>query len=86
MTLSINNLDAPLGAEVRGIDVSRALTPAEVAEIDAELTRLGKEHEFRTYDNAGHAFFAVNRPAYRVEAATDGWNRIWDFFGRYLAA
>ena len=30
MTLCINNLDAPLGAEVRGIDVSHALTPAEV--------------------------------------------------------
>ena len=34
MTLCINNLDAPLGAEVRGIDVSRALTPAEVAAIE----------------------------------------------------
>src|SRR6202022_904202 len=34
MTLSINNLDAPLGAEVRGIDVSRALTPAEVGKIE----------------------------------------------------
>ena len=34
MTLCINDLDAPLGAEVRGIDVSRALTPAEVAEIE----------------------------------------------------
>jgi taurine dioxygenase len=41
MTLCINNLDAPLGAEVRGIDVSRALTPAEVAEIeDAWHSRL----------------------------------------------
>jgi hypothetical protein len=28
----------------------------------------------------------VNRPSYRVEAANDGWNRIWDFYGRYLSA
>ena len=35
MTLCINNLDAPLGAEVRGIDVSRALTAAEVEEIES---------------------------------------------------
>ena len=35
MTLCINNLDAPLGAEVRGIDVSHALTPAEVEEIES---------------------------------------------------
>jgi len=27
----------------------------------------------------------VDRPAYRVEAANDGWQKIWDFFGRYLA-
>ena len=29
--------------------------------------------------------FSVNRPAYRPEAATDGWQKIWDFYGRYLA-
>jgi carboxymethylenebutenolidase len=27
----------------------------------------------------------VNRPAYRPEAAVDGWQKIWDFYGRYLA-
>jgi carboxymethylenebutenolidase len=27
----------------------------------------------------------VNRPAYRPEAAVDGWGKIWDFFGRHLA-
>ena len=35
---------------------------------------------------AGHAFFSVNRPAYRPEAANDGWQKIWDFYGRYLAS
>jgi carboxymethylenebutenolidase len=59
--------------------------PAETAELSRELTALGKEHEFHTYDGAGHAFFAVNRPAYRAEAANDGWQKIWDFFGRHLA-
>ncbi len=34
MTLSINALAAPLGAEVRGIDLSQALTAAEVAQIE----------------------------------------------------
>ncbi|MFB9839050.1 dienelactone hydrolase family protein [Actinoallomurus acaciae] len=59
-------------------------SPAETAELSAELDRLGKEHEFHTYENAGHAFFAVDRPSYRVEAAVDGWGKIFDFFGRYL--
>jgi carboxymethylenebutenolidase len=60
-------------------------SPAQVAELDAELTRLGKEHEFHSYEGAGHAFFAVDRPSYRPAAAADGWQRIWDFFGRHLA-
>jgi carboxymethylenebutenolidase len=61
-------------------------TPAETAEIAKELSALGKTHEFHTYDGAGHAFFSVNRPSYRVDAANDGWQRIWDFYGRYLAS
>jgi carboxymethylenebutenolidase len=59
--------------------------PDETAELSKVLDELGKPHEFHTYAEAGHAFFAVNRPAYRVEAANDGWARIWDFYGRYLA-
>jgi carboxymethylenebutenolidase len=60
--------------------------PDETAELSKVLDDLGKPHEFHTYENAGHAFFAVNRPAYRPEAATDGWQKIWDFYGRYLAS
>ena len=59
--------------------------PDEVAELAAELKRLGKAHEFHTYEGAGHAFFAVDRPAYRPEAAVDGWEKIFDFYGRTLA-
>jgi carboxymethylenebutenolidase len=59
-------------------------SPEQVDELDKVLTEAGKDHEFHRYDDAGHAFFSVNRPAYRVEAANDGWEKIWDFFGRYL--
>ena len=59
--------------------------PDEVAELDKVLTEAGKAHEFHIYEGAGHAFFAVNRPSYRPEAAMDGWQKIWDFYGRYLA-
>ena len=58
--------------------------PEAVAKLDAELNRLGKDHEFVSYDGAGHSFFSVDRPAYRVEAALDGWRRIDDFFAKYL--
>jgi carboxymethylenebutenolidase len=60
-------------------------TPAETEILDAELTRLSKTFEFHTYEGAGHAFFAVDRPSYRPEAAVDGWRRIFDWYGRYLA-
>jgi carboxymethylenebutenolidase len=59
--------------------------PEEVAALSAELDRLGKPHEFHSYDGAGHAFFSVDRPAYRPEAAVDGWHRISTFFGKHLA-
>jgi carboxymethylenebutenolidase len=58
--------------------------PEQVAKLAEELDKHGKTHEFHTYEGAGHAFFAVDRPAYRPEAATDGWLKIWDFFGRTL--
>ena len=61
-------------------------SPDEVAELDKVLTGLGKAHEFHSYPGAGHAFFAVNRPSYRPEAAMDGWAKIWDFLGRYLGS
>jgi carboxymethylenebutenolidase len=60
--------------------------PDEVAALSAELDRLGKEHEFHSYDGAGHAFFSVDRPSYRPEAATDGWAKILDFYARHLSA
>ena len=59
-------------------------SPAHVDDLDQRLTELGKPHEFHRYDDAGHAFFATDRPSYRVAAANDGWNRIEKFFGTYL--
>ena len=56
----------------------------QVAELDKALTgRQGPRVPHLR--GAGHAFFAVDRPAYRPEAAMDGWQQIWDFYGRHLA-
>jgi carboxymethylenebutenolidase len=61
-------------------------SPEQTAELEQTLSTLGKTFEFHTYDDAGHAFFAVDRPSYRPQAAVDGWNRVFDFFGRHLSA
>ncbi|MGH7918413.1 MAG: dienelactone hydrolase family protein [Candidatus Dormibacteraceae bacterium] len=59
--------------------------PKQVATIEARLQEQGKTYEFHSYPGAGHAFFSVDRPSYRVEAANDGWQRVWAFFGEHLA-
>ncbi len=60
-------------------------SPEQVDELEAALKAAGKTYEFHRYDGAGHAFFSVDRPAYRPEAAVDGWRHIFDWFGRFLA-
>ena len=59
--------------------------PEEVAELERLLVAAGKEVEFHSYEGAGHAFFNTDRPSFRAEAAADGWERIWAFFGRHLS-
>jgi carboxymethylenebutenolidase len=61
-------------------------SPEQTARIEAALQQHGKEYEFHTYEDAGHAFFSVDRPNFNVAAANDGWLKIWEFFGRHLAA
>src|ERR1017187_6528648 len=48
-------------------------SPEQVDELDQILNDHDKPHEFHRYDDAGHAFFSVDRPSYRVAAANDGW-------------
>ncbi|MGI8762362.1 MAG: dienelactone hydrolase family protein [Jatrophihabitantaceae bacterium] len=64
----------------------KAPSPEQVDELERLLTANGKPFEFHRYDGAGHAFFAVDRPSYRVEAANDGWARIGAFFSTNLGA
>jgi carboxymethylenebutenolidase len=59
-------------------------SPEQVDELDQILSDLGKPHEFHRYDDAGHAFFSVDRPAYRVAAANDGWDQITAFYNTNL--
>ena len=50
------------------------------------LKEKGKDYEFHRYDGAGHAFFCADRAAYRPEQAVDGWKKVFEFYGRHLAA
>jgi carboxymethylenebutenolidase len=59
-------------------------TPELVNMHEAELQRLGKDHEFHRYDGASHGFFYYHTPMYRPEAAMDGWAKVFSFFDRHL--
>jgi carboxymethylenebutenolidase len=61
-------------------------SPEHVARMEQELRAHGKTFEFHTFEDAGHAFFSVDRPNYRVEATKEGWKRVWAFFEQHLAA
>ena len=91
VNLSVRPLDddlPSLGCPLLGLfgAEDRNPSPAEVAELERRLTALGKDVTFHSYDGAGHAFFAVDRPAYRVDAAADGWRRIAEFLATHLGS
>jgi carboxymethylenebutenolidase len=77
------NLSCPLLGLFGGDD--QFPTPAETAELSRTLDSFNKAHEFHTFSGAGHAFFSVDRASYRVEAAVEGWDKIWAFFGEHLS-
>ena len=55
-----------------------------VSQIDEELKRVGKDHEFHSYPGAGHAFFNYYGQGYRQEQAADGWSKVLSFMDRNL--
>ncbi|GAA4606544.1 dienelactone hydrolase family protein [Actinoallomurus liliacearum] len=61
-------------------------SPDQVKELEEALKKHGKTYDFHVYEGAGHAFFAVDRPNYRPQAANDGWQRVFGWFDRYLGA
>src|SRR5215831_9402120 len=67
-----------------GVEDTRP-SPDDTAKTEAALKQHNKTYEFHTYDNAGHAFFAVDRPHYRQHAAMDGWQKVLTWFGKHLA-
>ncbi|MDO8672193.1 MAG: dienelactone hydrolase family protein [Dehalococcoidia bacterium] len=61
-------------------------TPAQVARLESELRKHNKTFDIKSYPgDTGHGFFAEYRPSYRQESAVDGWQRIFDCFGKYLS-
>ena len=60
-------------------------SPEQTETLRGLLAEHAKEFTFHEYEGAGHAFFAVDRPSYRPEVATEAWGEIWKFYGQYLS-
>lgn len=52
---------------------------SKVPEVAAEMTRLGKQYEYKIYRAAGHAFFNDTGERYDAAAAKDAWERTLAF-------
>lgn len=60
-------------------------SPDDVAKIDAKLTELGIDHEFHSYEGAGHAFQNFHNPAgYRAAATEDSFAKMIAWLGKNL--
>ena len=66
-----------------GVEDARP-SPEDVGKTEEALKKHSKMYAFHMYENAGHAFFAVNRQNYRPHAAVDGWEKVFAWFEKYL--
>jgi carboxymethylenebutenolidase len=84
----------PDGADFAGSPNAKVL--AVYAELDqrvnatrdaaeAALTKAGLSHELTTFPGVDHAFFNDTGGRYNAEAASQAYQKVLDWFGRYLA-
>ena len=77
------NVSCPIQGHFGMLDTHPS--PEEMHRLDAELKRLGKQHEFFFYDNAPHSFNNSGMKKYCPEADKTSWQRTLDFFAKHLA-
>jgi carboxymethylenebutenolidase len=94
------NIMKPLGGTIAPFECTAEITcpvigffgaddtnpsPDDMHKIAAELTRLGKWHEFHAYRDAGHAFLNFISPErYCGRQAQAAWHEMLAFFAEYL--
>ena len=78
-----NNINCPMLFHFGAEDGNPSVADRDI--FDAELTRLGKDFEFHTYEGAGHAFMDYTNPErHHAESAAAAWPRTIDFFNKHL--
>ncbi|MGH7886646.1 MAG: dienelactone hydrolase family protein [Candidatus Binatia bacterium] len=77
------NISCPIQGHFGDLDTSPS--PEEMRKLDAELDRIGKQHEFFFYDNAPHSFNNSGMKKYCPDADKTSWQRTLEFFAKHLA-
>jgi carboxymethylenebutenolidase len=76
------NVSCPMQGHFGELDKNPS--PDEMRRLGAELTKLGKAHEFFYYADAPHGFNRSGWHGYRPEADITSWARTLDFFKQQL--
>ncbi len=78
----VKNINCPILGNYAGED--RGITEADVNLLKDTLTKHGKTYDIKIYPGAPHGFFNDTRESYRPEAAKDAWQRVLNFYGKYM--
>ncbi len=76
------NLQCPLLGIFGNDDKSPDVESVNITE--QELIKYGKNYQFYRYDGAGHGIWYYHGDNYRVQQAMDSWEKVVDFFDKYL--
>ncbi|MDA0264327.1 MAG: dienelactone hydrolase family protein [Chloroflexi bacterium] len=78
-----SNINCPMLFHFGSLDGNPSVDDRD--KFDAELTRLGKDHVFHTYEGANHAFMDFTNPdRFHEESGKVAWTRTIEFFDQHL--
>ena len=77
-----SGISCPVLFHFGGIDENPSL--ADRDRLDAELSRLGVDHQFYTYEGADHAFMDYTGLRHHQGASEESWPRTVEFFTSHL--
>ncbi len=80
----LQRVSAPISGFYGDLDTHPS--PADVDELDARLTKLGKPHVFYRYPTADHGFLNAYGKKWHREAATQSWRLAVDFLNQHIGA
>jgi carboxymethylenebutenolidase len=77
-----SNIQCPILFHFGEIDANPS--QEDMKKLDAELTRLGKQHQFYTYPGANHGFMDFTGARHHQGAEEASWPRTLEFFAQHL--